>query len=325
MYKWLLPTSCPKVPRTCLMSYWMKTSWRRHVSISPSILRHIGVPHILRALILQTLFLNAHLQMLDSPVQLRSPASRYQAKFPHFPYRALLCFSFKLILSFLTLPCNLPFYCCLMSLPTLASDQQGGGTHLVHGEVITDLSTPEHTSGEPVETSRRSYGHQAPGRRHSPTTPSSSSSRQHLLRQWSGGRTSSIARQDTFDSETQESRDSAYTEEQAEEDYGEPTVRPGAGRGFRERDFHEVERGKEDESPLAPNELRHHSRGSWERERARELNRNEQNRQQLQQSRASGRHGTRDGYYEMESADMIVKGGHADSGETWEQDVYMRP
>uniref|UniRef100_UPI00358E1FEB voltage-dependent L-type calcium channel subunit beta-2-like isoform X2 n=1 Tax=Myxine glutinosa TaxID=7769 RepID=UPI00358E1FEB len=212
-----------------------------------------------------------------------------------------------------------------LASPAPISSLQGGGTHLVHGEVITDLSTPEHTSGEPVETGRRSYGHQAPGRRHSPTTPSSSSSRQHLLRQWSGGRTSSIARQDTFDSETQESRDSAYTEEQAEEDYGEPTVRPGAGRSFRERDFHEVERGKEDESPLAPNELRHHSRGSWERERARELNRNEQNRQQLQQSRASGRHGTRDGYYEMESADMIVKGGRADSGETWDQDVYMRP
>uniref|UniRef100_A0A8C4NLH7 Voltage-dependent L-type calcium channel subunit beta-2 n=1 Tax=Eptatretus burgeri TaxID=7764 RepID=A0A8C4NLH7_EPTBU len=106
----------------------------------------------------------------------------------------------------------------LTNNPAPVSNLQGGGSGAARLTPCEELSDhfeqeacgPDSASQDPL--SDQLEQRQNTVRRPSPTTPSSSSSRQILLRQWSSGR-NSLPCQETFDSETQESRDSAYAEE----------------------------------------------------------------------------------------------------------------
>uniref|UniRef100_S4RW72 Voltage-dependent L-type calcium channel subunit beta-2 n=1 Tax=Petromyzon marinus TaxID=7757 RepID=S4RW72_PETMA len=164
------------------------------------------------------------------------------------------------------------------------------------GEELTDISTPERTSAEPSETDpRRPYSNHHHQHHH-----------QHQQHHHNNGRMGSLARQDTFDSETQDSRDSAYTEEQ------------GSRHRSREREYADEESTP---PPMTSNDVRQQtsssSRGSWERnrgrERSREVDRNERNR---------SRDRSHDRYYEP---DGDSGGGGGNSSDAWAQDMYVRP
>ncbi|CAM9685136.1 unnamed protein product [Lampetra planeri] len=207
---------------------------------------------------------------------------------------------------------------------------------------------------------------------HSPTTPSSSSSRQHLACQWmdgngggggreggngmgprvggdrgtmgggNNGRMGSLARQDTFDSETQDSRDSAYTEEQGEEDFLE---------GQPQSHHHQHHQQQQQQHHHQQQQQQHQQQRSRHRSREREYADEESTPPPMtsnDQQRHRSRDRSHDRYYEPDGDSGGGGGGGSGGGggggggsgggassaelmlvknssDAWAQDMYVRP
>ncbi|KAM6214747.1 voltage-dependent L-type calcium channel subunit beta-2 isoform 2-T2 [Rhynchocyon petersi] len=171
--------------------------------------------------------------------------------------------------------------------PTLASNTQGS-----HSDQRTERSVParsaphteeEHTM-EPVKKSQHR---------------SSSSAQHHNHR---SGTSRGLSRQETFDSETQESRDSAYVE--PKEDYShEHTDHYAPHRDHNHRD-----------EPHGSSDHRHREARHRSRDTDREQDHNECNKQR-------SRHKSKDRYCEKDGE--VISKKRNEAGE-WSRDVYIR-
>ncbi|XP_053428137.1 voltage-dependent L-type calcium channel subunit beta-2 isoform X1 [Nycticebus coucang] len=171
--------------------------------------------------------------------------------------------------------------------PTLASNSQGS-----QGEQKTDRSAPVRSASqaeeepclEPVKKSQHRSSSSAPHHNHR------------------SGTSRGLSRQETFDSETQESRDSAYVE--PKEDYSHEHVDHYAS--HRDHNHRDDTHGSSDHRHREP---RHRSRDT-----DREQDHNECNRQR-------SRHKSKDRYCDKDG-DVISKKRN-EAGE-WNRDVYIR-
>ncbi|XP_046278971.1 voltage-dependent L-type calcium channel subunit beta-2 isoform X2 [Marmota monax] len=171
--------------------------------------------------------------------------------------------------------------------PTLASNSQGS-----QGDQRTDRSAPAHSASqaeeepclEPVKKSQHR---------------SSSSATHHNHR---SGTSRGLSRQETFDSETQESRDSAYVE--PKEDYSHEHVDHYAP--HRDHNHRDEIHGSSDHRHR---ESRHRSRDT-----DREQDHNECNKQR-------SRHKSKDRYCDKDGE--VISKKRNDAGE-WNRDVYIR-
>uniref|UniRef100_A0A8I5R773 Calcium voltage-gated channel auxiliary subunit beta 2 n=3 Tax=Cercopithecinae TaxID=9528 RepID=A0A8I5R773_PAPAN len=171
--------------------------------------------------------------------------------------------------------------------PTLASNSQGS-----QGDQRTDRSAPirsasqaeEEPSVEPVKKSQHRSSSSAPHHNHR------------------GGTSRGLSRQETFDSETQESRDSAYIE--PKEDYSHDHVDHYAS--HRDHNHRDETHGSSDHRHR---ESRHRSRDV-----DREQDHNECNKQR-------SRHKSKDRYCEKDGE--VISKKRNEAGE-WNRDVYIR-
>nr|XP_011750426.1 voltage-dependent L-type calcium channel subunit beta-2 isoform X14 [Macaca nemestrina] len=171
--------------------------------------------------------------------------------------------------------------------PTLASNSQGS-----QGDQRTDRSAPirsasqaeDEPSVEPVKKSQHRSSSSAPHHNHR------------------GGTSRGLSRQETFDSETQESRDSAYIE--PKEDYSHDHVDHYAS--HRDHNHREETHGSSDHRHR---ESRHRSRDV-----DREQDHNECNKQR-------SRHKSKDRYCEKDGE--VISKKRNEAGE-WNRDVYIR-
>ncbi|XP_017724702.1 PREDICTED: voltage-dependent L-type calcium channel subunit beta-2 isoform X3 [Rhinopithecus bieti] len=171
--------------------------------------------------------------------------------------------------------------------PTLASNSQGS-----QGDQRTDRSAPirsasqaeEEPSVEPVKKSQHRSSSSAPHHNHR------------------GGTSRGLSRQETFDSETQESRDSAYIE--PKEDYSHDHVDHYAS--HRDHNHRDETHGSSDHRHR---ESRHRSR-----DMDREQDHNECNKQR-------SRHKSKDRYCEKDGE--VISKKRNEAGE-WNRDVYIR-
>ncbi|XP_050660615.1 voltage-dependent L-type calcium channel subunit beta-2 isoform X11 [Macaca thibetana thibetana] len=171
--------------------------------------------------------------------------------------------------------------------PTLASKSQGS-----QGDQRTDRSAPirsasqaeDEPSVEPVKKSQHRSSSSAPHHNHR------------------GGTSRGLSRQETFDSETQESRDSAYIE--PKEDYSHDHVDHYAS--HREHNHRDETHGSSDHRHR---ESRHRSRDV-----DREQDHNECNKQR-------SRHKSKDRYCEKDGE--VISKKRNEAGE-WNRDVYIR-
>ncbi|KAI4075387.1 CACNB2 isoform 2 [Pan troglodytes] len=171
--------------------------------------------------------------------------------------------------------------------PTLASNSQGS-----QGDQRTDRSAPirsasqaeEEPSVEPVKKSQHRSSSSAPHHNHR------------------SGTSRGLSRQETFDSETQESRDSAYVE--PKEDYSHDHVDHYAS--HRDHNHRDETHGSSDHRHR---ESRHRSRDV-----DREQDHNECNKQR-------SRHKSKDRYCEKDGE--VISKKRNEAGE-WNRDVYIR-
>ncbi|XP_005564804.1 voltage-dependent L-type calcium channel subunit beta-2 isoform X13 [Macaca nemestrina] len=171
--------------------------------------------------------------------------------------------------------------------PTLASNSQGS-----QGDQRTDRSAPirsasqaeDEPSVEPVKKSQHRSSSSAPHHNHR------------------GGTSRGLSRQETFDSETQESRDSAYIE--PKEDYSHDHVDHYAS--HRDHNHRDETHGSSDHRHR---ESRHRSRDV-----DREQDHNECNKQR-------SRHKSKDRYCEKDGE--VISKKRNEAGE-WNRDVYIR-
>uniref|UniRef100_A0A8C4RTW9 Voltage-dependent L-type calcium channel subunit beta-2 n=1 Tax=Erpetoichthys calabaricus TaxID=27687 RepID=A0A8C4RTW9_ERPCA len=178
----------------------------------------------------------------------------------------------------------------LTASPAAASALQVEG--LISGDRLPFDSAPggPHTNEEDV----------FPGSQHRSSSSSSTTAQHHNPRGGTGGK--GLPRQETFDSETQDSRDSAYIEpkEEFSEEQGEQYESP-----HRDHNHREEARGGEHRH----RESRHRSK-----EQDREQDHNERNKQR-------SRHKSRDHYRERDGE--VVSKKRSDTGE-WKRDTYIR-
>ncbi|XP_059039983.1 voltage-dependent L-type calcium channel subunit beta-2 isoform X2 [Mustela lutreola] len=176
----------------------------------------------------------------------------------------------------------------LPSSPTQASNSQGS-----QGDQRTERSAPARSASQPEEEP-------CPEPVKKPQHRSSSSSAQHHSHR--SGTSRGLSRQETFDSETQESRDSAYVE--PKEDYSHEHVDHYAPH----RDHNHRE------EPHGSSEHRHRESRHRSRDLDREQDHNECNKQR-------SRHKSKDRYCDKDGEGLSKKRNEA--GE-WNRDVYIR-
>uniref|UniRef100_A0A8C7A3Z3 Voltage-dependent L-type calcium channel subunit beta-2 n=3 Tax=Mustelinae TaxID=169418 RepID=A0A8C7A3Z3_NEOVI len=175
----------------------------------------------------------------------------------------------------------------LPSSPTQASNSQGS-----QGDQRTERSAPARSASQPEEEP-------CPEPVKKPQHRSSSSAQHHSHR---SGTSRGLSRQETFDSETQESRDSAYVE--PKEDYSHEHVDHYAPhRDHNHRD-----------EPHGSSEHRHRESRHRSRDLDREQDHNECNKQR-------SRHKSKDRYCDKDGEGLSKKRNEA--GE-WNRDVYIR-
>ncbi|XP_032205428.1 voltage-dependent L-type calcium channel subunit beta-2 isoform X2 [Mustela nigripes] len=175
----------------------------------------------------------------------------------------------------------------LPSSPTQASNSQGS-----QGDQRTERSAPARSASQPEEEP-------CPEPVKKPQHRSSSSAQHHSHR---SGTSRGLSRQETFDSETQESRDSAYVE--PKEDYSHEHVDHYAPH----RDHNHRE------EPHGSSEHRHRESRHRSRDLDREQDHNECNKQR-------SRHKSKDRYCDKDGEGLSKKRNEA--GE-WNRDVYIR-
>lgn len=175
----------------------------------------------------------------------------------------------------------------LPSSPTQASNSQGS-----QGDQRTERSAPARSASQAEEDP-------CPEPVKKPQHRSSSSAQHHSHR---SGTSRGLSRQETFDSETQESRDSAYVE--PKEDYSHEHVDHYAShRDHNHRD-----------EPHGSSEHRHRESRHRSRDLDREQDHNECNKQR-------SRHKSKDRYCDKDGEGLSKKRNEA--GE-WNRDVYIR-
>ncbi|XP_032736763.1 voltage-dependent L-type calcium channel subunit beta-2 isoform X2 [Lontra canadensis] len=175
----------------------------------------------------------------------------------------------------------------LPSSPTQASNSQGS-----QGDQRTERSAPARSASQAEEEP-------CPEPVKKPQHRSSSSAQHHSHR---SGTSRGLSRQETFDSETQESRDSAYVE--PKEDYSHEHVDHYAPhRDHNHRD-----------EPHGSSEHRHRESRHRSRDLDREQDHNECNKQR-------SRHKSKDRYCDKDGEGLSKK--RSEAGE-WNRDVYIR-
>ncbi|XP_051785221.1 voltage-dependent L-type calcium channel subunit beta-2-like isoform X6 [Erpetoichthys calabaricus] len=179
----------------------------------------------------------------------------------------------------------------LTASPAAASALQASQCEQIE-KLVSERTNPREEEEAHTEPAKKSQ--------HRSSSSSSTTAQHHNPRGGTGGK--GLPRQETFDSETQDSRDSAYIEpkEEFSEEQGEQYESP-----HRDHNHREEARGGEHRH----RESRHRSK-----EQDREQDHNERNKQR-------SRHKSRDHYRERDGE--VVSKKRSDTGE-WKRDTYIR-